>query len=357
MINSSGKIVAEKRRVGYNEGMLEKLREKLGEGMRENESLAKHTNFRIGGPARYFFEAKNAAEIEWAVDAAAEVGVLVFVLGSGSNVLVSDAGFDGLVIKMANREVVIDGDKIIADAGAPLALVANKAAEAGLAGLEWAATVPGTVGGAVRGNAGCFGGEMKDVVARVEVLAPDSLLNHSIELESGGGGRWRRIELTKVECGFGYRESVFKKMNPAPIILSVTLRLRKEDPAVCAARVKEFLQTRAASQPLATATAGCMFKNFEFKDREDIAKLEARAPIPKEFMATKRIPAGWIIDQLGLKGHKIGQAQISEQHANFFLNLGGATADEMVQLIALAKTRARNEFGIQLQEEVQYVGF
>lgn len=344
--------------MSYNSIVIKKLREKLGDRVKEQEPLAKHVHFRIGGPATYFFEAKNSNEIEQAVDAAQEFGVPFFVLGGGSNVLVSDQGFDGLVIKAANREIKIEQSNVFVEAGAPLALVANKAAEAGLSGFEWAATMPGTVGGAVRGNAGCFGSEMKDVVKKVDVLVPQKPFFNSRELENGGGEeKWMKKEFPKDDCMFAYRDSIFKHMDPAPIVLSAELQLQKEYSATCAARVQEFLETRASSQPLATATAGCMFKNFEFKDQNEIAKLVEHTQIPESFIAMKRIPAGWIIDQLGLKGQKIGNAQISEKHGNFFLNLGGATADEMVQLIALVKTRARNEYGVQLQEEVQYIGF
>lgn len=301
-----------------------------------------------------------------AVVAAHEFGVPFFVLGGGSNVLVSDAGFDGLVIKAANRNYVIpakegirtgssikSGMTVAAEAGVLSAFLARKTAEAGLTGFEWAISLPGTIGGAVRGNAGCFGGEMKDVISRVHVLITKPPRNDSREL----GERLEVKEFTNKECQFGYRDSIFKHREPARIILSAELALTQDDPKACLERIEATLRLRKEKQPLDASSAGCLFKNFEFRNRSEIAKLESKVKVPEEFIAARRIPAGWVIDQLGLKGKRIGDIQVSEKHGNFMTNLGKATADEVVQLAALIKTRARNDLGIQLHEEVQYIGF
>ncbi|MBI4133196.1 UDP-N-acetylmuramate dehydrogenase [Candidatus Uhrbacteria bacterium] len=344
--------------------MIESLQVKL-ERVVENESLAKNTNFRIGGPARYFFEATSSEEMVKAVTAARELGVPTFVLGGGSNVLVSDAGFDGLVIKAANRGVVIASDRgergdlmqrllrrfaprndkivrVSAEAGVLSAFLARKTAEVGLTGFEWAISLPGTIGGAIRGNAGCFGGEMRDVVRSVEVFDPQKSERYTLNAE--------RLQ-------FSYRDSIFKHMEPAPIILSVKIELKRDDSRACLERIEATLRLRKEKQPLDASSAGCLFKNFEFKDRGEITRLESKLKVPEEFIVARRIPAGWIIDQLGLKGTRIGDVQVSEKHGNFMTNLGKATADEVAQLAALIKTRARNDLGIQLHEEVQYVGF
>lgn len=317
------------------------LATRFGAQYREHELLAKHLNFRIGGPARYFVEAKTSQDIIDALALAGQGGVPWFVLGGGSNTLASDAGFDGLVVKAANRALKINGTRVIAEAGVISAAIARATAEKGLRGFEWAISLPGTIGGAVRGNAGCFGGETKDAVESVRVL-------HDGKLET----------LRPNELGFGYRHSVFK--TPArshDVVLDVTLLLREGDRAEAMAQLEKHLAGRKASQPLGSSSAGCMFKNFAYVDAMDIAKLDAHSTVPDEYKARKRLPAGWIIDQLGLKGTRIGDAMVSEVHGNFLVNKGSANADQVTQLIALIKSRARNEFGIQLQEEVQYLGF
>lgn len=287
----------------------------------ENESLSKHTSFRVGGPARWFIEAKSLQEVEEAMAFAQEKGVPWFVLGGGTNTLVSDKGFDGLVIKMSNREVKIDpstgsGRSVLltAGAGAMSVSVARAAADAELSGLEWAASLPGTIGGAVRGNAGCFGGEMKDVVESVRTL--DKTMTHA-------------------DLAFGYRDSAIK--HSKEIILEVTLKLVKGDKVEIKKKMDEVMSKRKVTQPIASGTAGCAFKN--------------------PLVDGKLMSCGKIIDDLGLKGTKIGGIQISDVHGNFLINDGTATADDVVQMIAFIKTRARNELGIQLQEEIEYLGF
>lgn len=315
------------------------LKDRFGERLKENESLARHVNFRLGGPARFWLAAKTSDEIAEAVRAAREDGLKWVMLGGGSNVLPSDKGFDGLVIQAANRGWSVTGTDARAEAGVPSAFLARKTAGAGLAGFEWAVSLPGTVGGAVRGNAGCFGGEMSDVVREVEVL---------------------RVETGKVEtvpnrdCRFGYRDSIFKRS--PDIILSATLELEQDDPDSCMKRLGEALSKRKAEQPQSEACAGCLFKNFEYDDGAAVAMLREKEDVPEAFLKARRIPAGWLIDRAGLKGECVGRACVSEKHGNFLVS-EGATADQVVQLISRIKTRVRNEYGIQLEEEVQYLGF
>lgn len=282
--------------------------------LRENEPMNKHTSFRVGGPARWFVEAKSAEEIQEAILFAKEKDVAWFILGGGTNTLVSDKGFDGLVIKMSNREVKIEGKRMIVGAGAMSVSAARAAADAELSGLEWAASLPGTIGGAVRGNAGCFGGEIKDVVESVRTL--DKTMTHA-------------------DLAFGYRDSAIKYSKE--IILEVTLKLMKGDEVEIKKKMDEVMAKRKVTQPIASGTAGCAFKN--------------------PLVNGKLISCGKIIDDLGLKGTKIGGIQISDVHGNFLINDGTATADDVVQMIAFIKTRARNELGIQLQEEIEYLGF
>jgi UDP-N-acetylmuramate dehydrogenase len=319
-----------------------RLEETFGQKLKRDEPLSKHVNFRLGGPASWYLEASSSDEVVSAVEAAIADGVPYVVLGGGSNTLPSDEGFKGLVIRAANRNWKIEGSRVIAEAGAPTAFLARKAAEAGLTGLEWAATLPGTIGGAVRGNAGCFGGETKDVVVSVEILRPRA-------------GRAERLRLAAADCQFGYRDSVFKR--GSDIVLSAELGLRQAPKEECLAKLEAVLARRKAEQPTDFSSAGCMFKNFEYKDEGDIAKLRGRLDVPEGFLARKRIPAGWLIEQADLKGKRLGGAMISEKHGNFLVNAGGATASDVLQLISLVKMRIRDDYGIQLEEEVQLLGY
>ena len=220
------------------------LSARFGAQYKEHEPLAKHVNFRIGGPARHFVEAKTSTDIVDAVALANRGGVAWFVLGGGSNTLVSDAGFDGLVIKAANRVLKIDGTRVMAEAGVISAAVARATAEKGLRGFEWAISLPGTMGGAVRGNAGCFGGETKDAVESVRVL-------HDGVVQT----------LRRDEVHFDYRHSIFKTPERAhDVILDVTLLLREGDRAEAMGQLEKNLSGRKASQPLGSSSAGACSK-------------------------------------------------------------------------------------------------
>lgn len=316
------------------------MKERFGEAFRENEPLSKHCNFRIGGPAKYFVETKTTQDIADAVRLAKESSVTFFPLGGGSNTLASDNGYEGLVIKLANRNIKVDGDRVSADAGAISAAVARASAEAGLRGFEWAISLPGTIGGAVRGNAGCFGGEMRDVVETVRVLHNGQILTR-----------------TKDEMAFDYRWSALKEPGNHDVVIDVTLRLRKGERAEALSALEKNLAGRKSSQPLGSSSAGCMFTNIPYTTEEQIATVAAKFDIPETMRSKHRLGAGWLLDRLGLKGTRVGDAMVSETHANFLVNAGKATADDVVQLIALLKERVRNETGVQLHEEVQYLGF
>ena len=311
------------------------LKEIFGDRCRENEPLAKHLNFKIGGPAKWFCEVKTVDELQKAIAAIGETPYVV--LGGGSNMLASDQGFDGVVFKLALRETKIEVNTVTADAGVISAALARQTAAAGLAGFTWAISLPGTIGGAVRGNAGCFGGEMKYTVKSVDVLRDGQV-----------------VTLTNEEMEFGYRESRVK--HSSDIVLRAHLELTPGDPEQLKEELNKTVESRKASQPLYAGSAGCMFKNYEIKDEADIERLRDKL-IPEEMLEARRVSAGWLIDHADLKGEKIGNAQVSNEHANFVVNLGGATADEVVQLISVVKMKIRERFGIQLQEEVQLIGF
>ncbi len=310
--------------------------------MEESEPLARHAVFKIGGPARFFVAAKSAKDVAAGVQLARERGAPWVMLGAGSNVLVSDQGFPGVVIHPAAGRIRVTGTELIADAGAPMARAVAAAAQAGLTGFEWAIGVPGTIGGSVFGNAGCFGSEMQDVVSSVAVF---NALTGATESWPGS------------EARFSYRDSIFKR-RPELVILSATLALRPGDSASGQRLIREHTARRAEAQDIGTHSAGCMFKNIPWTRRDvDPERLLERHPELVPFRQNPAIPAGFLIDQVGLKGRAIGRAKVSERHGNFFLNTGGATAEEVVMLAGLAKERVHRRYGLLLEEEIRYVGF
>lgn len=324
------------------------LRETFGDRLREQELMSKHTNFRIGGPARYFVDVVAQDEIEFIVRLAREEGLSWFVIGGGSNTLVADAGFDGFVIRMSNRNISIDGLKVIAGAGAITSAVARAAGDAGLTGFEWAVSLPGTIGGAVRGNAGCFGGEMKDVVESVSVFSP----SHEEGEREGVGS------LTNAQCGFRYRHSVFKEQ-PELVIYEVALALRPGDAETGRVQMDEYLAKRRAKQPLEKPSAGCLFKNVEERDLtfKQIELLDkATTGEWRRIAHDGQIPVGWLVERAECKGLRVGNAMVSEQHGNFVINLGNATATDVIAVSDAIRTRVRNQFGLELHEEVQRMG-
>lgn len=310
--------------------------------MQRNIVLAPYTTFKIGGPADYFCDVSDVEELRAALDFARQKNLPVFILGGGSNVLISDKGFRGVVVKIKNSKLKIQNCGVEAGAGLPLGALVMKSLRAGLEGLEWAAGIPGTVGGAVRGNAGAFGGEMKDVVAEVEVMSRD--------------GEIKKIPVR--DCGFGYRHSIFK--TSGDIILSVTIDLKTvSDIDATKTKVRANAVWRGEHHPLAYPSAGSFFQNIHDKDLMD-GLLSREAYLKDNDFAKwgcSKIPAAYLIDRAGLKGLKVGQAQVSPAHPNFIVNLGGARAEEVITLAGIVKEKVERRFKIILKEEVQFVGF
>jgi UDP-N-acetylmuramate dehydrogenase len=290
-------------------------------GVVENEPLRKHTTFQIGGLARYFFDAKREIDITDAINAATALNIPFFILGGGSNVLFSDAGFDGLIIKVSNAEMYFDEKGMVeAGAGVPLAKLVRGALERGFAGLEFAAGIPGTLGGAIYGNAGLGkdGPWISNVLKYAVLQMPDGEIKEA-------DGDW--LELS-------YRHSKLKDYSPKnrPVILSAVLQLTVGNAEELRKYIEEKVSMRAGKYPT-EPSAGCIFKN------------------PLEQSAAS------LIDQCGLKGTQIGGAKISERHANFIVNIGNAKASDVLELIKIVKEKVKEKFGIELEEEVQKVGF
>lgn len=317
--------------------MLDKLKEKLvGVEILENEPMAKHTTFKVGGPAQYYVEVNNKANLHKVLTAAKELKLPFFIFGGGSNLLVSDKGVSGLVIKLTEGEIDIIGNRIKVFSGNNLRRMILKSIESGLRGLESAANIPGTVGGGVRGNAGAFGKGLGDYIKEVEAL-------------NVSGGEVSLEIFSKEECGFDYRHSMFKE-RPELIIAEIEFELTKSDNDIDK-RLKDIeneLADRQKKQPYDYPSAGCAFKNVVFQPKySDLA----------DWRIHGKIPAAKLIEKSGLKGKKIGGAQISKKHANFVVNSDNATADDIIKLIEFVKKEVKENFGVELEEEVQKIGF
>jgi UDP-N-acetylmuramate dehydrogenase len=299
------------------------LRAAFGDRLKLGEPLARYTSARIGGPAEFLAVANSAGELAELVRAAWELGIDPLILGGGSNVLVSDAGVQGLVI--LNRARAVDfrdtpgqDPAVWAESGVNLGALARQAAARGLGGLAWAATVPGTVGGAVYGNAGAHGGDTAGSLRLAEILQQDGTIR-----------RWGADELK-----FGYRASRLKRereQGRRHVLLAAELALTRGDAAALQAEIDGYVAHRKRTQPPG-ASMGSMFKNP-----------------PGDY-------AGRLIEAAGLKGKRLGQAEISSLHANFFVNLGEARAAEVWTLIHLAHATVKAKFGVDLELEVELVG-
>lgn len=322
--------------------MIEQLRKKISEDVQEHVPLAQYSTFQIGGPARYFFVAQTSGDIVKAARAAHDVGLDIFLLAGGSNLVVADRGFDGLVIKAQNTVIEERAENVVyAEGGALWQRLVDFSREHALSGAEWGAGIPGTVGGAIRGNAGAFGESIHQIVTTVEVLNIDTA---------------ERRHYTNEQCGFDYRESIFKK-NPHLIILSGLFQFTPGNKAVIAEHMDRNIAYRQQSQPCGPS-AGCTFKNLLVTDDIRAAIKQADPEHGEEKVRGGKIGAGWFIDRAGLKGYQIGGVKVSDEHANFIVKVDeSATADHVVQLISYIKQQVRDKYGVQLHEEVQYVGF
>jgi UDP-N-acetylmuramate dehydrogenase len=306
--------------------------------LRKNVSLAPLTTFHIGGVARYYTEVSSAIEIAEVFEYAEKHDLSLYVLGGGSNVLFSDKGFPGIVMRIVDGGIQITHQKVTASAGVALFEVVQKTKDAELEGIARLAGIPGSFGGAVRGNAGAFGMEIGDVIVSVKAL----------DRHTGMVREYR-----KEECQFGYRTSLFKK-NPDLVILSAELKLLPSEKDMLEQVIKETIASREAKHPQDAQCAGSFFMNPVVQDEKLLQEFEKDTGAPSK---NGKLPAGWLIDHVGLRGKKIGGAMVSMKHPNYLLNTGTATAEDMVTLASLIKTKVRDELGVRLQEEVQYVGF
>lgn len=281
---------------------------------RKDEPMKKHTTFRIGGPARFFYVPKNIEELKLIIQYCKNEKLKYMIIGNGSNMLFLDEGFDGAVICVGSNmgNINVDNISIYAEAGALLSKVASSARDAGLTGMEFAAGIPGTIGGAIVMNAGAYGGEMKDIVSFVDILEAD--------------GNLRRY--SNEEMQFGYRRSI---VDADKVVVGVGLKLACGNIDDINARMDELKTARVSKQPLEFPSAGSTFKR------------------PEGYFAGK------LIDDCGLRGYRVGGAMVSEKHCGFVINYDNATAKDVLKLIDDVKNKVYDEYNVLLEPEVRIV--
>jgi UDP-N-acetylmuramate dehydrogenase len=283
----------------------------------EDEPLASRTSFGIGGPADFFVEMSKPAAIEETINGAVERGIPYMLLGAGTNLLIADAGVEGLVIRVVNRDHHIEGRQVRAGAGLKMMRLARIAADAGLRGFEFAIGVPGTVGGAVYQNAGCWGKELREVLVEVEGFMPGT-----------GKTTWKPADLK-----FEYRTSALRNGKlKGGLVVEATIQLERGDGEQAKAMMAKLTRERNETQPIKTKNCGSVFKNPPGDS------------------------AGRLVQAAGLKGAREGNAAISSLHGNFIINEGGATAVEVKKLIERVEAEVRRRFNIELETEVEMVG-
>lgn len=302
---------------GFGEAVYEYIRANVPEeDILTEEPMSRHTTFRIGGEAACFIRISSEEQLRKLIPYFENVGIEYFVLGKGSNLLVGDKGYPGVILQISDacQQIEAEGNRLQVQAGAALSKVALFAMERGLEGLEFAAGIPGTVGGGVVMNAGAYGGEMKQVVESVRVLSSEGEI----------------LTLDNDTMEFGYRTSIVRNRNFT--VLSVTFRLREGNREEIRARIEDFQKRRMEKQPLNYPSAGSTFKR------------------PEGYFAGK------LIMDAGLRGFQIGDARVSDKHCGFVVNVGKATARDVTDVIEEVQEKVRERFGVSLEREVIYLG-
>lgn len=281
-----------------------------------DEPMKKHTTFRIGGNADFFLCPNSPHQVAQIIEVCKEREVPYFIIGNGSNLLVSDKGYRGAIIQLYKNmnESRIEGEQIVAQAGCLLSSLSKQAMDASLTGMEFAGGIPGTLGGAVVMNAGAYGGELKDILEEVTVLTPD--------------GEIKRIPSEKLEMG--YRTSIVKTADY--IVLEAVIRLQKGDKEEIRGKMRQLSEQRTGKQPLDYPSAGSTFKR------------------PEGYFAGK------LIMESGMRGYRVGGAQVSEKHCGFVINTGDATAADVVQLMKDVANKVKEDTGVTLEPEVKFLG-
>jgi UDP-N-acetylmuramate dehydrogenase len=304
----------------------------LGGGLLTREPLRHHTTFRIGGPADYFYAARTIDQLTTALKAGRDLGLPVFLLGGGSNLLVSDDGFRGLVVRNAIETLEFDGSAVLVGCGHDYLELIRHCRERNLAGLAYAAGIPGSVGGAIYGNAGCYGQDIGSCTVECTIATPDGSV---VETRPGA---WFE---------FAYRDSRLKR-DPR-VLLTALLQLEPGDGESIQREIEEKLEIRRVKHPQwrIEPTAGSYFKNLP---------PDWRMPGGKLSPGTHRVAAGQLLDECGCRGLRVGDATVFEKHANIIVNAGHASARDVLTLAAEMKRRVHERFGVTLEEEVMFLG-
>jgi UDP-N-acetylmuramate dehydrogenase len=310
----------------------ERLRKALGPALLTQEPLRHHTTFRIGGPADFYFAGRTPDQMVVALRTAKELGLQVFLLGGGSNLLVSDEGFRGLVLRNAIEDVEFDGTAAHVGCGVDFLELIYQCRDRALSGLEFAAGIPGSVGGAIYGNAGCYGQDIGSFTIECTHTSLDGVL---VETRPAS---WYE---------FAYRDSRLKR-DPR-VLLTCLLQFQKGDRAEIQKVIDEKLEVRRVKHPQwrVEPTAGSYFKNLP---------PDWQMPGAKHSPGTRRVPAGQLLDEVGCRGLRVGDAMVYAKHANILVNAGRATARDVLQLAEIMKARVRAKFGVELEEEVMFLG-
>lgn len=298
---------------------------------RSNVLLSKHTTFKIGGPAKFFIEVIDGEKLINLLNFLQDEGIEYFILGGGSNILFSDEGFDGVVVKIQTSNFKIQDETIVVDAGTSLAKAVVLASEHSLTGLEWAVGIPGTVGGAVRGNAGAMGSDTACSLDKVEVWKNGEI-----------------FEFNNQECNFSYRASGFKY--DSTVILRVWLKLAIGDKTSIVQMMQDYI-TRRSKRIAPYPSAGSFFKNIKMADYPN-----DKTTLPPQFLERGMVPAGWLIEECGLRGLKQGGAMVSNEHGNFIINYNNqATQADVLQLVEKVQDTVYNKFKVDLEPETEIV--
>jgi UDP-N-acetylmuramate dehydrogenase len=294
-----------------------------------NERLSKHTTFKIGGPARYYIEVVKNDKIIRLLNYLSGEGIKYFILGGGANTLFPEE-YDGVVVRVKSEKLKVKNDEIDVEAGVNLFQVVNLAAQNFLTGMEWGVGIPGTIGGAVRGNAGAFGGDISKNLDKVKVWRDGEV-----------------IELNNKECQFGYRSSVFKKNKD--VVLSACFKLAVDDKIEIAKKMQEYGKQRSC-RITSNPTCGCFFKNIKIEDYKGDKSI-----LDPKFIERGKVPAGWLIEQADCAGMAQEKTRISNLHSNIIENTGNATQSDILVIVEEIKNKVYNKFGVWLEEEVEIV--
>lgn len=315
------------------------LKDIFSDDLEENEPMKKHTSMRVGGPCQFFYTAKKSDDLKKIIKIAIENKLPYIVIGNGTNIIFADAGFSGLVVKNETSNLVFEKDEAVVDSGMSLARLIRKLAEGGMGGLEFLAGIPGTIGGAVYGNAGAYGRNIGDIIRGVLILDIDGKV----------------IQISNKEMKFKYRSSYLKELSKVhdrfrlPIILSVRLKIIPKSKEAIIRVVDHYQRIRVKKYP-SKPSVGSFFKNIIVTNQMGLSKDE------KIMIKDGKIPAGFLIERAGCKGLKINGAEVSREHANFIINTKRAKAIDIKKLSEKVKEKVKDEFGVELEEELEFIG-